>query len=41
MRNVNEGFSFDLFLSHSANDKTVVRPLAERLRASGRRTLLR
>ena len=26
-------FQFDVFLSHSAKDKAVVRPLAERLRA--------
>ena len=26
------GFQFDVFLSHSAKDKAVVRPLAERLR---------
>jgi hypothetical protein len=35
MRNVNEDFSFDLFLSHSSKDKAVGRPLAERLRADG------
>ena len=28
-------FSHDVFLSHSAKDKAVVRPLAERLRADG------
>ena len=28
-------FQFDVFLSHSAKDKAVVRPLAERLRADG------
>ena len=28
-------FQFDVFLSHSAEDKAVVRPLAERLRADG------
>lgn len=28
-------FPYDLFLSHSAKDKAVVRPLAERLRADG------
>lgn len=28
-------FLFDVFLSHSAKDKAVVRPLAERLRADG------
>ncbi len=28
-------FQFDAFLSHSAKDKAVVRPLAERLRADG------
>jgi len=32
---VNDDFSFDLFLSHSAKDKAVVRPLAERLRQDG------
>jgi hypothetical protein len=30
-------FQFDLFLSHSAKDKAVVRPLAERLRQDGLR----
>jgi hypothetical protein len=29
------GFQFDVFLSHSAKDKAVLRPLAERLRADG------
>jgi hypothetical protein len=38
MRNVK---SFDLSLSHSAKDKTVVRPLAEQLRANSRRSFLR
>ena len=28
-------FQYDVFLSHSAKDKVVVRPLAERLRADG------
>ena len=28
-------FQYDVFLSHSAKDKTVVRPLAERLRKDG------
>jgi hypothetical protein len=28
-------FQYDVFLSHSSKDKTVVRPLAERLRADG------
>ena len=28
-------FEYDVFLSHSAKDKAVVRPLAERLRADG------
>ena len=28
-------FLYDVFLSHSAKDKAVVRPLAERLRADG------
>src|ERR1035437_2087352 len=32
-----EHFSFDVFLSHSAKDKAVVRALAERLRADGLR----
>ena len=30
-----ESFPYDVFLSHSAKDKTVVRPLAERLRKDG------
>jgi small GTP-binding protein len=30
-------FTYDVFLSHSAKDKAVVRPLAERLRADGLR----
>src|SRR4051812_17939648 len=30
-------FKYDAFLSHSAKDKSVVRPLAERLRADGLR----
>ena len=30
-----ERFQFDVFLSHSAKDKAVVRPLAERLRQDG------
>ena len=30
-----DAFEFDVFLSHSAKDKAVVRPLAERLRADG------
>src|SRR6185295_18842745 len=32
-----EDFKYDVFLSHSAKDKAVVRPLAERLRADGLR----
>ncbi len=32
-----DDFKYDVFLSHSAKDKTVVRPLAERLKASGLR----
>ena len=28
-------FQYDVFLSHSTKDKTVVRPLAERLRTDG------
>ena len=30
-----DDFCYDVFLSHSAKDKAVVRPLAERLRADG------
>ena len=30
-----EAFTHDVFLSHSAKDKAVVRPLAERLRKDG------
>ena len=30
-----DDFPYDVFLSHSARDKAVVRPLAERLRADG------
>jgi hypothetical protein len=30
-----EEFQYDVFLSHSAKDKSVVRPLAERLRQDG------
>ena len=30
-----DGFQYDVFLSHSAKDKAVVRPLAERLRQDG------
>ena len=30
-----DDFPYDVFLSHSAKDKAVVRPLAERLRADG------
>ena len=32
---MSETFEYDVFLSHSAKDKAVVRPLAERLRADG------
>src|SRR5664280_1824285 len=32
-----EDFQYDVFLSHSAKDKSVVRPLAERLREAGLR----
>lgn len=32
---MNLDFQFDVFLSHSAKDKAVVRPLAERLRQDG------
>ena len=32
---MSDGFDYDVFLSHSAQDKAVVRPLAERLRADG------
>jgi hypothetical protein len=34
------GYEYDVFLSHSAKDKPVVRPLAERLRADGLRVWL-
>jgi len=30
-----DSFTYDVFLSHSAKDKAVVRPLAERLRQDG------
>jgi len=30
-----QDFHYDVFLSHSAKDKVVVRPLAERLRKDG------
>ena len=30
-------FNYDVFLSHSSQDKAIVRPLAERLRADGLR----
>ena len=30
-----DAFQYDLFLNHSAKDKAVVRPLAERLRKDG------
>jgi hypothetical protein len=32
---MSEPFQYDVSLSHSAKDKVVVRPLAERLRADG------
>jgi hypothetical protein len=32
-----DDFKYDVFLSHSSQDKAVVRPLAERLRADGLR----
>ncbi len=32
---MSDGFLYDVFLSHSAKDKAVVRPLAERLRKDG------
>ncbi len=34
-RDISADFQFDVFLSHRAKDKAVVRPLAERLRADG------
>ena len=34
-RTCTETFTYDVLLSHSAKDKAVVRPLAERLRADG------
>jgi WD40 repeat protein len=37
---MSEQFSFDVFLSHSAKDKPVVRAVAERLRADGLRVWL-
>ena len=33
-------FPYDVFLSHSAKDKAVVRPLAERLGADGVKALI-
>ena len=30
-----DSFQYDVFLSHNAKDKAVVRPLPERLRADG------
>src|SRR6185295_4412628 len=35
-----DDFKYDVFLSHSAKDKAVVRPIAERLRADGLRVWL-
>src|SRR5881275_3303861 len=35
-----DDFQYDVFLSHSAKDKAVVRPIAERLRADGLRVWL-
>ena len=32
-----DNFAFDVFLSHSSHDKSIVRPLAERLRQDGLR----
>ncbi|HEV7404962.1 MAG TPA: toll/interleukin-1 receptor domain-containing protein, partial [Chthoniobacteraceae bacterium] len=32
---MSDDFAYDVFLSHSARDKAVVRPLAERLRKDG------
>jgi len=37
---MNEQFKYDVFLSHSSKDKTVVRELAERLRRDGLRVWL-
>jgi small GTP-binding protein len=34
---MNDPFSFDVFLSHSSNDKAIVRDIAERLRSDGLR----
>src|SRR5947207_11668445 len=34
---MSDGFSFDVFLSHSSKDKAVVRAVAERLRGDGLR----
>ena len=33
------GFKYDVFLSHSAKDKAVVRPIAERLKKDGLKVL--
>jgi hypothetical protein len=35
-----DDFDYDVFLSHSAKDKALVRPVAERLRADGMRVWL-
>ncbi|HSS76033.1 MAG TPA: toll/interleukin-1 receptor domain-containing protein, partial [Thermoanaerobaculia bacterium] len=35
-----DDFKYDVFLSHSAKDKAVVRPIAERLRTDGLRVWL-
>ena len=40
MLQTSEGFPFDVFLSHSSKDKTVVRELAGRLKADGLRVWL-
>ena len=37
---MSESFSYDVFLSHSAKDKAVVRTVAERLRRDGLRVWL-
>ena len=37
---MSDTFHYDVFLSHSAKDKAIVRPLAERLRADGLRVWL-
>jgi hypothetical protein len=37
---MSDKFTFDVFLSHSSKDKSIVRAIAERLRADGLRVWL-